>query len=278
MLTVVRSIPQGATLLVSPGQEVGPETVVATLELDTLAMRKVQYARVLGYPPREAARCLMVGPGDPVVAGQALAVRTVLETPVTVSSPSAGRVALVSANLGNVYVRETVQPGEQPVRMDLSERLGVPRSQCRPWVKVKPGDEVYRGQVLASLPLPVGAKTVTAVLSGTISEASADGSVLLIEPAPRLASVSALVAGTVTEAVPGRRVSITTSGERVEGAFGVGGPTWGHLTPVAAESLPPGSLSRAVVLLSDAPDGARLRELAEAGDRKSTRLNSSHRV
>jgi hypothetical protein len=265
MLTVIRPVPRGATLLVSPGQEVGPETVVATLELDTLAMRKVQYARVLGYPPREAARCLMVGPGDPVVAGQALAIRTVLETPVTVSSPSAGRVALVSANLGNIYIRETVQPGDKPVRMDLSERLGVPRSQCRPWVKVKPGDEVYRGQVLASLPLPVGAKTVTAVLSGTVSEASADGSVLLIEPAPRLAGVSALVAGTVSEAVPGRRVSITTSGERVEGAFGVGGPTWGHLTAVAAESHPSGSLSRAVVLLSDAPDGARLRELAEAG-------------
>ena len=265
MLTVIRPVPQGATIMVSPGQEVGPETVVATLELDTLAMRKVQYARVLGYPPREAARCLMVGPGDPVVAGQALAIRTVLETPVSVSSPSAGRVALVSAGLGNIYIRETVQPGDKPVRTDLSERLGVPRSQCRLWVKVKRGDEVYRGQVLASLPLPVGAKTVTAVLSGTVSEVSADGSVLLIEPAPRLASVSALVAGTVSEAVPGRRVSITTSGERVEGAFGVGGPTWGHLTATAAESHPPGSLSGAVVLLSDAPDGARLRELAEAG-------------
>jgi hypothetical protein len=240
--------------------------VVATLELDTLAMRKVQYARALGYSPREAARYLVVDTGDPVLVGQALAVRTVLETPVTISSPSAGRVALVSHNLGNIYVRETVQPGAQPVMMDLSERLGVPRSQCRLWIKVKLGDEVYRGQVLASLPLPgAAAKTVPAVLSGTVSEVSADGSVLSIEPAPRRAGILALVAGTVSEAVPGGRVSITTSGERVEGAFGVGGPTWGHLTAVAAESHRPGSLSGAVVLLSDAPDGARLRELAEAG-------------
>jgi hypothetical protein len=265
MLTVIRPVPRGATLLVSPGQAVGPETVVATLELDTLAMRKVQYARVLGHSPQEAARCLLVGPGDPVVVGQALAVRTVLETPVTVSSPTAGRVALVSAGLGNIYVRETVQPGDKPVRMDLSERLGVPRSQCRLWVKVKLGDEVYRGQVIASLTLPVGAKTVTAVLSGTVSEVSAEGSVLTIEPAPCLAGVSALVAGTVSEAVPGHRVSITTAGERVEGVFGVGGPAWGHLTAAAAESHPAGSLSGAVVLLSDSPDAARLRELAGAG-------------
>ena len=266
MLSVIRPVPRGATLLVSPGQAVGPETVVATLELDTLAMRKVQYARVLGYPPREAARYLVVDTGDPILVGQALAVRTVLETPVTISSPSAGRVALVSHNLGNIYVRETVQPGAQPVMVDLSERLGVPRSQCRLWIKVKLGEEVYRGQFLASLPLPgAAAKAVSAVLSGTVSEVSADGSVLSIEPAPRRASILALVAGTVSEAVPGGRVSITTSGERVEGAFGVGGPTWGHLTAVAAESHRPGSLCGAVVLLSDAPEGARLRALAEAG-------------
>lgn len=57
-LRVIRPVPRGATLLVSPGQDVRPETVVGILELDTLAMRKVQYARVLGYPPRKAARCL----------------------------------------------------------------------------------------------------------------------------------------------------------------------------------------------------------------------------
>lgn len=266
-ITVTRSIPPGSTLLVTTGQSVAPGTALATLEADTGALHRVECALRLGCRPEELREHLTVAAGTRVGEGQPLGFRALFETPIVALSPCGGRVTLISTRLGFVYVREVSPAGGGPVTMDMSRLLGVPPSGCRQWLKVRRGDRVHRGQVVASLPVGATSRLAPAPISGIVQDISPDGSRLTVEPVGDI--TYSLLAGVVTEARPGRHVKIATHGWRLQGTFGVGGPACGILAvepdgQAGGESYRP-AVQDAVVLLRAAPDRARLGHLQAAG-------------
>jgi len=277
-VTVLRDIPPGSTPLVVAGQRVTPDTTLATLDVEMGPVRTVDCAARLGCQPRELGRHLLVKAGEHVSRGQWLASRNLFETPVVAVSPCHGRVSLLSTRLGFVYLREDPPRADGPISVDLSQVLHVPRGLCRDCIRVKKGDRVVYGRILAAVPAAVDApmpvdmvrQHTLAPVTGVVSEVSPDSSVVTIEPAPPRIQVKSLVAGVVERVVPGRNVAIATAGWQVAGTFGIRGPVSGELA-VAGESTDlaggPDRVADKVVLVREPPDAELLRALEAAGAR-----------
>lgn len=276
---VKRPVSRGARILATLGQRVEPDTPVAALELDTGPLRRLNCARRLSCLPAEIREHLVVRVGDQVVEGQALAVRSLFETPVVVPSPVTGRVALISTHLGFAYIREVPPAVDQPVVLGVSGLLQEPPAECSRWVRVRTGDRLCRGQVVATRSWGIWKRHLTSPVSGVVTDVSPDGDRLVIEPLPHQAEVQALLHGRVVEAEPGRQVRVEGDGWRVEGTFGVGGPVWGRLLdrtgwdpePVEKTGMEhpadDAELNGAAVLLGAAPTAECLRRLHRAGAR-----------
>jgi len=112
---IERSIPPDSRILVAVGDDVSPTTPLALTKPDKGPFHRLEFARLLGCGPASARECLRVSVGDRVAEGELFALRTAFETPLSVVCPCDGRVALVSASLGALYVRERLPSLEGPV-------------------------------------------------------------------------------------------------------------------------------------------------------------------
>ncbi len=261
---VRRLLPTGAWTAVSVGDSVVPSTTIATLEVPTGPLRRVNCAQRLGCRPEALNSFLRVRVGSRVADGQVLASRIAFESPLTAESPCPGRVALVSTRLGFVYVRSTPPRSNTPVVIDLKREFQCSAPQARRALRVGVGQRVAQGHPVATQTLGYASRHVVSPVAGTVRAVSTDGSILTIEPEPTVDAILAGVAGRVTEIVAGKHMSIEVVGLRVPGVFGVGGPAWGTLRN-EDELREPGRAQGAVVLMRRPPDASHLRELREAG-------------
>jgi len=131
-------------------------------------------------------------------------------------------------------------PGEL-VTVRCSEELGIEPAELGGALRVKPGEQVSEGQVLAELKGLFGlfASRVRAPVSGRVEFASAATGHVGIrrERAPLV--LTAFVRGRVAEIAPPDTVVIETRGALVQGVFGVGGETTGQvLCPVRSPREP----------------------------------------
>jgi hypothetical protein len=109
----VRRLPLSGTVLVSPGDRVAPEDVVARSELPGEPVT-LDLCRALGLAPADVPAGLRVQPGDRVAAGQVLATaRGLFGLGLReVASPLDGTVELVSPLTGQITLRGAPMPVE----------------------------------------------------------------------------------------------------------------------------------------------------------------------
>jgi hypothetical protein len=112
-VTKTRRLPLAGTVLVSIGDAVGPDTVVARAELPGL-MQTIKVAAQLGVEPADVPAALQVAVGDRVERGQLLAqTKGFLGLfKSDCKSNTTGTVEIISAVSGNVGVREAPTPIE----------------------------------------------------------------------------------------------------------------------------------------------------------------------
>lgn len=148
---------------------------------------------------------------------------------------------------GDVLVREgeRVEPGTVVARtqlpgnvqaVNLASRLGVEPAKVVGSLSVPMGTAVKRGDEVARASTLFGLVTnrVEAPADGVIESVSpVTGQLILREP-PIPVEVSAYVAGTVVEVLPGEGVVVETEGAFLQGIFGVGGETHGPLACAVA--------------------------------------------
>jgi len=117
------------------------------------------------------------------------------------------------------------------VRSDLGILLGEVKKAVKEWFKVKVGDIVKEGDLLASRKYFFGrrVKESIAPTSGTIGYISDVTGKLHIRAPPVPVEVTAYIPGEVVEVLPKEGVIIETFGAYVQGIFGIGGETHGEL-------------------------------------------------
>ena len=132
---------------------------------------------------------------------------------------------------GEILVRagDSVEPTQIVARAELpgefrivpvARLLDIQISQTKRYLRVKPGDEVERGQVIAKRGR-LFANTVKSPLDGTVT--ASGGGRVLIEAPTTLFELSAYIDGTVTNVLAPHGLIIETTGAVIQGVWGAGG-------------------------------------------------------
>ena len=114
-------------------------------------------------------------------------------------------------------------PGEFRV-VSVARQLGVRANQIKEYMRVKVGEEVRRGQILAQKGLRPPVKSP---ISGILT--ASGGGRVLVETPPTMTELRAYIAGTVTNVLDGHAVVIETTGAVVQGTWGAGTESVGVL-------------------------------------------------
>lgn len=138
---------------------------------------------------------------------------------------------------GDVLVRvgERVEPTQVVARTDLpgdfrivgvARLLGVPGSRVERYLRVNLGDDVRRGQVIATR-RGLGTRSVKSPIDGMVT--ASGGGRVLIEAQPTLFELRAYIHGKVSNVLDGRGVVIETMGAVIQGVWGAAGESLGVL-------------------------------------------------
>ncbi len=135
----------------------------------------------------------------------------------------------------DTVVARAYLPGELHT-VKIAEKMGLEPIELEGTIKVKKGDKVEKGQVLASKKTFFGLFTAKASsqIGGTVEYyAPATGHMGIREP-DKLLQVDAYIKGAITEIFPGDGVAVTTHGALIQGIFGVGGERTGTIRMIAS--------------------------------------------
>ncbi len=133
-------------------------------------------------------------------------------------------------------VAETLLPGKV-VPFNLANKLGVPPNLVQEYIKIKAGDELKKGQVIAESKGFFGLfkTSIKSPIDGEVENISnITGQLLLREPRIPV-QIKAFIDGLVVEVIENEGVIIENKSAYVQGIFGIGGETTGKLK-VLAES------------------------------------------
>ena len=153
------------------------------------------------------------------------------------------------------------------------QALGCAAEQLQGYCKVGEGDTVVREQVLAERSVFFGLFTsrCRSPRDGTVEYISKLSGNIGIRGAPRPATRTAYIAGTVVEVLPGEGVVIETTGAYIQGIFGVSGERHGELCWVdngqdrlAADAIVPEHRGR-ILMHAGRIDGSALAAAARHG-------------
>lgn len=122
-------------------------------------------------------------------------------------------------------IGQATVPGEFQI-LNLAEALGVPRRAVRRYLKVKPGDEVRKGDVLAARG-GLNRRVCRAPMTGTVT--GIGGGRLIIEAPAQIVEVRAGCPGIVRRVIPKKGIVLQVSGALIQGTWGNGREDFGVL-------------------------------------------------
>ena len=122
--------------------------------------------------------------------------------------------------------------------LKLAEKLGIEAKEVRSLFRLKEGDPIEKGQVVAETKGIFGRfkQSVTSDFSGTIESISEVTGNALIREASIPVDVSAYIKGTIAEILPEEGAIIETRSAMVQGIFGVGGERNGVIRVAVAKA------------------------------------------
>lgn len=133
-------------------------------------------------------------------------------------------------------VAETRLPGKV-VPFNLANKLGVTADLVNEYLKVKEGDQLKKGQILAETKgfLGMFKNSVKSPIDGEIENISAiTGQMLLREPRIPV-QIKAFMAGLVVDVIEEEGVIIENKAAYIQGIFGIGGETFGEIKVIAKD-------------------------------------------
>ena len=135
-------------------------------------------------------------------------------------------------------VAETSLPGNV-MPLNIANKLGITAAQVMQYIKIKPGDQITKGQILAEdngfLGLGFFKQSVKAQMDGEVESISElTGQAMLREPRIPV-QIKAFIEGLVVDVIEGEGVVIENKSAYIQGIFGICGETNGELKMVCTE-------------------------------------------
>ena len=227
-LTLRRELAIPGKVLVKTGDEVATDTVVARSERQFLRPFFLHVAEALEVEPGETAGCLTVGVGDSVETDDVVARRKkgLLGTNKRYRSPVSGRVERILPS-GTLVVREKPEHARELTAVRVAKEIGKDPARLGPYLRVKPGDEVDRGQWLAA-DVSNGFRHCVSPVRGRVAKIDERFGIVLIEPLLEEKAVRAWLPGRVVS-VSERGCEVVCRATSIEGVWGIGGEASGEL-------------------------------------------------
>jgi hypothetical protein len=226
-------------VLVKVGQDVNPDTVIAKAELLPGDPYVVDLRTELKRPlvGAQVQQVMTKWVGDRVKAGEIIAElpQGIFKEVRQVRSPVDGVIEFVSRSYARVLIREDPRSAMPVAVVPVAKQLDVWPGSMRMYMRYREGDEVKQGAALADSPGFTGYDYSYAPISGIIEKIDTRaGTVTIVRPAkPTL--VEAYLLGQVDSGVPEYGAVVSCEAAYVQGIFGVGFETYGHLTIVASD-------------------------------------------
>lgn len=235
LISRTRRLPLPGDVLVSVGDQVQPDTVVARIALRPGIPRVIPVAGHLGIPPAELSSRMVKAVGDRVKTQEVIAVvDRGLSGRKEYGSPADGVIEEISDLSGRVVIREEFGREDPPVPVDVASELRCRPSEIPQHMLRQVGQEVLQGQMIAKKGEAQAffTKTAIAPISGIISEINGQTGKVTISRPFKQVEVDAYISGRVTEVLPGQGCVVQTPGIRLNGIFGVGKETCGEIRVV----------------------------------------------
>lgn len=235
-----RLLPIPGEVLVSRGQSVSPDTVVAKTEVlpgDPYVIDlKAEFRQPLTTQQVSAAMLKRVG--DRVNAGEAIAElsRGIMREKFQVRSPVDGVIEFISRAYGRVLVREDPKSAMPVAIVPVAKHLDVWPSTLRMYMRYREGDEVKQGAVLADSPSVSGNDYSYSPISGIIEKVDTrTGYVTIVRPT-RPTLVEAYLSGQVESISPEFGAVVACTAAHIQGVFGVGFENYGYLRVIGSDT------------------------------------------
>ncbi|MBD3235021.1 MAG: hypothetical protein GF315_14965, partial [candidate division Zixibacteria bacterium] len=229
-IAVDRRLAIPGEVLVKPGETVTADQVVAKSVRQFLRPFFLDIASKLNIQPEELTEYLNKQVGDEIELDEPIAER---KTPIrnyVFRSPVAGTVEKILSN-GTIIVREKPETSGSLASVKVAQDLNIEADEIEPYLKVKPGDEVEKGQHLAEILNPsrsVGIRFSKSPLRGKVKSINLEYGLVIIETLIEELELTAWMPGTVSE-ISDKGCVIVNNGISIQGKWGHGGEVFGKL-------------------------------------------------
>jgi len=232
-----RTLPSPGEVLVRPGDIVGPSAVVAKTDFLRESPRVVDLNAELQQPipPDMVQKVVLKQPGDYVHKGEVLAAfpNSMAGETIEVLSPCDGIVQYVSKLSGKIVMLEDPKSMQPMAIVNVSSILNINPRSLRAVARVKEGDYVTEGEIIAGSPTKGKLDIVYAPISGIVTRICPyAGTISIVRPMKTL-KVRAQIPGRVIQTIEHTGAIIEGLGSTFEGVCGVGTECFGNLCVLA---------------------------------------------
>lgn len=254
----------------------------------------------LGLDKENIRESLLISEGDIVKTGQKIVDRKKLSLKEqmqgmarTFESPLRGLVENINYESGTIILREVQDYSDKPIKVKITDRLGIKPKQIIGYLKVHEGDFVYSGDLLAAIRLDRANLNKSAMMDKMITQkpasldtdmpdsgnynsilAPATGSIRNIDPVKGTLTIEydrkpllhySGVNGTVTEVKDDLEINIDYEGWNAQGIIGFGRQKPGVITFSNELNIPPDVTENSILVVTAPIDIEFLNKAAAAG-------------
>ncbi|MGB4748531.1 MAG: hypothetical protein WBH67_03670 [Bacillota bacterium] len=236
-----RRLPTPGEVIVEVGDVVQPDTVIANTEFIKGNPYVIDLRSELKRPIDMdlVDSILLKKEGDSVKAQEVIAryQKNFWSPIIEVKSPCDGVIEYISRVNGQIVIREDPRSAKPLSIVAAASRLDIPPRMLRMFTRVKEGDFVNEGQIIAAASGPTRVDFVYAPMSGVVEKICTMSGTITISRVIKHVEVMAYLMGVVKSIIPHYGAVVETVGSYIQGMFGIGYEVSGEL-----------------MLLSDGPD------------------------
>ncbi len=244
-ITVTRELATNGDVLVEVGDTVASDTIVAHATRQFLRPFFLPVARGLHIDPEGLDSVLLKHVGEKVSRNEVIAkCRMRFGLPSTYRAPVDGTIERILPD-GTLVVREHAEDAKVLTTIEAAREMNIHPSKLKPYLRVKVGDDVERGQWVAAMMSGGTYRGAESPVRGKVARIDDHFGMVMIEPLLEELQVPAWLPGTVESVTP-RGCTIVSEGTEIDGLWGRGGAVVGTLAsaagPAEVASLPFGSI------------------------------------
>ncbi|MDN5354838.1 MAG: hypothetical protein PWQ09_1594 [Candidatus Cloacimonadota bacterium] len=278
------SLPYPGEILVEPGQKVKPGDVIGKNVYDP---PKVYIITLFDKTHLKISRenienSLKVQEGDEIKIGQRIVEikrKNLLEEMniqnYIYDSPVRGRVEKINYDAGTIILREIQDYSTNPVKVKVAQKMKLEPEKIKRYLKIKEGDFVYAGDILASRLIDVIANTedntkvnkfnlsIQAPSTGTVTNIDEKNGTVTIQYDKDPFEKHSHLNGKIVEVEEGNSATLEFDGFRLQGIIGFGSENSGKLHFIKEKSELTNCSGENIIVYPDQIDLAFLKKAEE---------------